>query len=272
MVLHTMSSTACPKRISGLVVLSLIMVITSCSIYANLSFAVTDRANLKYFPPFEPFVDANANKLLGAEYFNIAVALAAGKGFANPFGEETGPTAWMAPVLPTILAGLLWAAADNHIVVTGFFIVFQVSILIGTGILVLTLAREATSRLGTWATAVIYLIWVADDFYMWFQRTHDYWLILLAVDILVAGLCWYEPLKSKMHALRWGFCGGIFALINPIVAFCWGVFSVANAHWHRTYYNLSISLLAFALTMGPWIVPQLSRVWPLDSGEIEPGL
>jgi Dolichyl-phosphate-mannose-protein mannosyltransferase len=35
---------------------------------------------------------------------NIAYALAAGKGFSNVFRSETGPTAWLAPVYPLIVA------------------------------------------------------------------------------------------------------------------------------------------------------------------------
>src|SRR5208282_6781423 len=35
---------------------------------------------------------------------NIAYALAEGKGFSNVFRTETGPTAWLAPVYPLIVA------------------------------------------------------------------------------------------------------------------------------------------------------------------------
>jgi hypothetical protein len=37
---------------------------------------------------------------------NIAASLAAGKGFSSPFGRDTGPTAWVAPVYPLIVAGI----------------------------------------------------------------------------------------------------------------------------------------------------------------------
>ena len=37
---------------------------------------------------------------------NIAFSLAQGKGFASPFHVDTGPTAWMTPVYPLILAGI----------------------------------------------------------------------------------------------------------------------------------------------------------------------
>ena len=37
---------------------------------------------------------------------NIAYSLAEGKGFSSPFRRETGPTAWLAPVYPLLLAGI----------------------------------------------------------------------------------------------------------------------------------------------------------------------
>jgi hypothetical protein len=37
---------------------------------------------------------------------NIASALSQGKGFSSPFGKETGPTAWLTPVYPLLVAGV----------------------------------------------------------------------------------------------------------------------------------------------------------------------
>jgi len=37
---------------------------------------------------------------------NIAYSLATGRGFSSPFRVETGPTAWMTPVYPLLLAGI----------------------------------------------------------------------------------------------------------------------------------------------------------------------
>src|SRR5271168_1048054 len=37
---------------------------------------------------------------------NIAYALAAGKGFGNVFRTETGPTAWLAPLYPLLVAAM----------------------------------------------------------------------------------------------------------------------------------------------------------------------
>jgi 4-amino-4-deoxy-L-arabinose transferase-like glycosyltransferase len=57
------------------------------------------------------YVEHNPKAALGAISFlfepgNIAYSLVSGHGFASPFKVETGPTAWMTPVYPEILAGI----------------------------------------------------------------------------------------------------------------------------------------------------------------------
>jgi hypothetical protein len=89
---------------------------------------------------------------------------------------------------------------------------------------------------------------------MWFQFTHDYWLVLLAVDLLLIGLCWFEPLGSKKAAAVWGVAGGTFAMINPIVALCWGVLTVALGCRRRAWSRLALAVLVSAITLAPWTV------------------
>src|SRR6187399_1135408 len=56
---------------------------------------------------------------LGAEYFHVARALADGRGFSDPFGEATGPTAWMPPVFPMLLAALLRVFGSKNAAASG---------------------------------------------------------------------------------------------------------------------------------------------------------
>jgi hypothetical protein len=42
----------------------------------------------------------------GAEMGRIARALATGRGYADPFFGQTGPTAWVTPLFPLILGGI----------------------------------------------------------------------------------------------------------------------------------------------------------------------
>ena len=53
---------------------------------------------------------------------SIASALVRGKGFSSPFGRETGPTAWLTPVYPLLVAGVfrVFGVATR----TSFFAVF----------------------------------------------------------------------------------------------------------------------------------------------------
>src|SRR5437660_6880375 len=85
-----------------------------CAIYANVPLALRHSADYRFFPPFKPHVNANQNKDLASENYNIARSTLAGQGFANPFMAQTGSTAWMPPILPGILAALLWAWDGNR--------------------------------------------------------------------------------------------------------------------------------------------------------------
>lgn len=53
-----------------------------------------------------PYVTTPPEFLFGFESGSIAGSLASGKGFSSPFGWPTGPTAWIAPVYPTLVAGI----------------------------------------------------------------------------------------------------------------------------------------------------------------------
>ncbi len=179
----------------------LIGVICCSSIYANLAFVVTDGADFRYLPPFEAFINTNENEHLGAEYFNIAKALAAGEGFSNPFvGEKTGATAWMPPLLPVVLAALIWTCNGDADVVMIVVIWLQMAVLIGTGLLVLGLIRKTTKRVSPVFAAAAFVAILFCDFHSWFQITHDSWLVLLALDLLIAGRFYWKNLLAYRTA------------------------------------------------------------------------
>src|SRR5205823_1647858 len=141
---------------------------------------------------------------LGAEYLCIAQALAAGRGFADPFREPTGPTAWMPPILPTFTAALLWAFGGNRDAVMAAVVFAQVYVLIGTGLLVVAAAVKTGSRGGAALAVALFAGALFYDFHFCFQVTHDCWLVLLALDLLAAGLVWGAPLATRRRAAAWG--------------------------------------------------------------------
>src|SRR4051812_28110541 len=54
----------------------------------------------------EQMAPARNHWVFGWETGQIAGSIAAGHGFASPLHGETGPTAWMAPLYPYLLAGI----------------------------------------------------------------------------------------------------------------------------------------------------------------------
>ena len=243
-------------------------IVFACAIYANLALLVNNKANYKYFPPFKPFVNGNSNDHLGAEYFCIAKSLVAGEGYSSPFKERTGPTAWMPPFLSFLTAGIIWICEGNKDAVMAVVVVLQVYTIVGTGLLVIALARRSTGRFGALIAAIFFIAVLLSDFRMWFQNTHDYWLILAAMDVLTAWLVFGQPLRSWRTAASWGFFGGLCAFVNPIVAMAWGVLSLPGVFRQRAWRKLGVAVAVAGLTISPWVVRNylvFGRLIPIKS-------
>lgn len=75
-----------------------VVLITFVALAARLAFAVYQSrqisARVLSIVPFQ------------TEAGHIAYSIAAGKGYSSPFQRDTGPTAWLAPVYPILLAGI----------------------------------------------------------------------------------------------------------------------------------------------------------------------
>lgn len=264
-------------------VIVLTAVVVSCAIFSNLSFLITKRENYRFFPPFLPSVNSNMTRNLGGEYFHIAKALAAGKGFADPFQEPTGPTAWMPPVLPTLMAGILRLSDGDRDCVVAVLVCLHVFALVGTGVLVLAMVAQTTQRVGAGLATFVFLLAMLCQFRQCFQRAHDFWLVLLTIDLLIVGCCWWRPLhaptrvRADRHsplrpvpapqkrsakdsraglwpAAGWGLFGGLCALCSPIVGFTWVVWSFFLGLQQRAWSRLALTALVAGLTLAPWTV------------------
>jgi hypothetical protein len=242
------------RRIPLAAVFILIAGVFACSIYANLSFAVTNSAHYRFFPPFHRHVNANCNRDLGAENGNIARSLVAGDGFANPFRTPSSPTAWMAPPFPAVLAALLWLCDGSNDAVMTVVIFLQLASLIATGLLILALVQQTTRRAGTALAVAVFGAELVGHFSWCFQMTQDWWLGLAALDLLVAGLCWCRPLASRRAAGWWGFFGGVCGLVNPVIGLAWGLMSLQVGLRERAGWRLALACVTAGGTLLPWTV------------------
>jgi hypothetical protein len=230
------------------------LVVVGCMLYANMVFFIKDPAAYRFFPPFRAGVNANINGDLGHEYFNIARSLAAGDGYASPFTDKTGPTAWMPPILPCFLAALWWLWGGNRPAVLVIVLLVQTVVLIATGVLTLAVARQTLRRVGPWTVAAIFVVALLVNFNDCFQANADRWLTLLAVDVVIAGFYWFRPLGSWQRALGWGFVGGLCALTSPVGGFAWATLCLAKGVRQRAWKPLTLTLLSAALTVTPWMI------------------
>ncbi|HKI33234.1 MAG TPA: beta-galactosidase [Gemmataceae bacterium] len=159
----------------------------------------------------------------------------------------------MPPVLCWIMAALRWATGSDREWVTAVIVLLQNLTLIGTGLLVVELARRTTGRVGP-ATGVFVAV-LLGNFRHCFQFTHDCWIILAALDLLVAGLVWARPLDSSWRAATgWGVFGGLCALISPVVGFAWGILALAGGWRREQRVRLALALLAAGLMVAPWVI------------------
>jgi hypothetical protein len=249
---------------------ALAVAIVACSIYAHLALLVEDPVSYRYFPPFKPYVNDLDTRHLAevTEYAHIASALRKGEGFAHPFARPTGPTAWMPPVLPLLLAALQMLANDNRVFTILVVVILQDLTLIVTALLVLAAARQVAGPRGPLVATVVFLAALLLDFRLCFQFTHDSWLVLLALDLLIVGFSWWRPLDSWKRACGWGLCGGVSALINPILAPVWGIGCLAITLRDRSWARFSLALGCGLLTLVPWTIRNylvFGRLIPIKS-------
>ncbi len=209
------------------------------------------------------------NDHLGAEYDCIARALRAGRGFADPFQVESGPTAWMPPVLPCVLAGLYWITGDNRSQVVEIVLVLKGLVLISSGMILVSEGRRLRMMV---AAYVIFPVALAANFFWFFQVTHDEWWLLLVVNALWIGFfqLWKPrltglPTRSKRMswsvepAILWGSLGGIAALSSPILGAVWAMITsgaacsaIRNGTWClRPWFVAAVVSIA---VVTPWTI------------------
>lgn len=233
------------------------------SAYANYARATGDRGWLAFVPPFRAGLDANMVDHLGGEYGSIARALVEGRGFADPFNEPTGPTAWMPPVLPYLQAALLALVGEKATVVA--VVLLQDFALVVAG----WVAIRGVGGGRPFVVAATYLALTWYHFSACYQITHDCWLILLLLSLMVAlaGRLWDRGPSLRL-AVGWGAFGGLAALTGPVLGLVWGTITLTLAIAHRRASWLALSAVVALLVVSPWVARNyqvLGRFIPVKS-------
>ncbi|HET6373263.1 MAG TPA: hypothetical protein VFG76_08145 [Candidatus Polarisedimenticolia bacterium] len=234
--------------------LFLVALVFGLSLYANAVWLVRDPAALRYFPPFIEGVNVNDVTHLGAEYFNIGAALASGRGFSDPFATGAGPTAWMPPLYPGLLA-LLIATLGSRAWVAAAVVLLQNLALVLTGLVVFEAAQRTRRLLPAWSALALYAVWLCVHFFWFFQLTHDVWIIMLCIDLTL--VCAWELDARGASSRRmgvWGTLGGLTFLTSPVAGFAWLVISALLALRQRIFARMLAAVLLALGICSIWIV------------------
>jgi 4-amino-4-deoxy-L-arabinose transferase-like glycosyltransferase len=149
----------------------------------------------------------------GPEIVNIATAISSHRGFSSPFGIETGPTAWIPPVYPGLLAGIFRIFGQRSVLAAATILIVQAILSSLTCVPLYAIAKrtfdERSAVWSTWAWALFLYEVVLPGLFVWETCLSGF---------LAASLCYLLP--SECADERWG---GIWAGV------LWGISALTNA-------------------------------------------
>ena len=205
---------------------------------------------------------------------HIAYSIASGKGFSSPFQRDTGPTAWLAPVYPYLLAGIfkVFGIYTLH----SFFAALSLNILFSAGACVpIFYAGKRIIGLGVASTAawlwalfpnaiIIPFEWIWDTSLSAFLMATLLWATLeLAESRRVRDWC--------LYGLLWGFAlltNPAGALLFPVLL-AWAAYRIRDRERAAKWLARPAVAAALALLCClPWTIRnyvQFHKLIPLRS-------
>ena len=198
------------------------------------------------------------NFAFGWEMGRVGRAIVNGRGFSDPFGVATGPTAWEPPLYPYLIAGVfrLTGVYTNASALVLLTINSVFSAL--TCIPILWIAKKCFSeRVGVWAA----WMWAVLPFVM-FYSTRWIWETSLAALLLTLIFWMTLQLETAEGFTPWigfGVLWGIAALTNTSLL----AFLPASGLWawrrrwkvsRRSVAGVALASVFFAAAIAPWLV------------------
>lgn len=205
---------------------------------------------------------------------HIAYSIASGKGFSSPFQRDSGPTAWLAPVYPYILAGIFKLFGIYSL--PSFFAALSLNILFSAGALVpifYTGKRIAGIGVGSaaaWLWAIFPNAVIIPFEWIWDTSLSA----LLVATLLWATLELAESRRVRdwsLYGLLWGFA----LLTNPAIALlfpellAWAAYRIRDRARASSWLMRPVLAAALALLCClPWTIRnyvQFHKFIPLRS-------
>jgi 4-amino-4-deoxy-L-arabinose transferase-like glycosyltransferase len=194
----------------------------------------------------------------GWEMGRVARSIALGQGFSNPYGGNTGPTAWEPPLYPYLMAGV-FKLFGVYTYASAWVLLSMNSLFAAVTTMPIFLIAHRTfgERVARWSAWG----WAMNP-YVWYWSIHWIWdttftpLILSLIFLVVLELeDWHGWKGWAIFGLLWG----MGAMANPsmlvFLPFC-GIWI-----WQRRYKKdlpslrgVALASAIFFLALSPWLV------------------
>ncbi len=193
--------------------------------------------------------------LFGEEMGRIARALATGYGFSDPFRGHTGPTAWVGPVFPLVLAGVFKClgvftplSAWTILTINSLFSALTASAIWEIG------ARCFDQKVARWSA----WIWVLYPAAMQYA-VRWIWDTSLSTCFFTWALVMALRLRDEPTYRRWVLLGMLWALAglsNPALLIflpACGLWLLAGPGWQSRLVGATLGIIVFCACFAPWI-------------------
>ena len=196
----------------------------------------------------------------GYETGRIARSIVQGQGFSSPLFAETGPTAWMSPVYPYIVAAVFKVFG---IYSTPSAVVLLSLNALTSGLTCIPIFFIARRTFGERAAKWAGWGWVFFPYAVYFpvERIWETWLATLLLSLLVLFALHLEDRSGQAwrNWIGFGLLSGLAALTSPALVsvlpflggwICYRLYRRRQA-WFRP---AVVSTLAFILFVSPWFI------------------
>jgi Dolichyl-phosphate-mannose-protein mannosyltransferase len=194
----------------------------------------------------------------GYETGRIAQSIALGKGFSSPLFGDTGPTAWMTPAYPYLVAGVFK--------IFGIYTKASALVLLALNALVSALTcipvffiahKHFGGRAARWSAWA----WAMFPYGIYFpaERIWETWLATFLLAVLFLWGLYLEDSVRLWDWAGWGLLWGAAALVSPAVLGVlpfWGLWILyrRNRNGLKSVPQVAVAALLFIAVISPWFI------------------
>ncbi len=205
----------------------------------------------------------------GPEIINIAASIASHRGFSSPFGVPSGPTAWIPPVYPYLVATIFRALGSKSNLAALSILTMQAIFSALTCIPIYRIARQAFDESvavgASWGWALFPYAIVIPGLFVWETALSGLLLTSLCY------LCLDLPHARVSTQIAIGVLWGIAALTNTALLSVMPVFLLCpylRKPLHLPGKAIATILVVSALVVCPWLLrnwQEFGAVFPVRS-------